>query len=173
TAKAKDVFTLYLHHLIVQCWQTQRINTTDYHDNMLSEVCSTYGFYFNTKAQKSEQYSLNQDADKQTDIQGSAEQQLNVLLNTYFKGLQQPLLINGDIAAQVFKQTRGKRIEMTQERFEQCWQGTESSLGFADDPYLHYFWPQCPDINEHLANIESIYQAPYLLVEKVKSGNKT
>jgi len=72
----------------------------------------------------------------------------------------------------VFKQTRGKRVEMTAERFELYWQGTESSRGLGDDLYMQYFWPQCPDINEHLAEIESIYQGLYQLVEKVKSGSK-
>jgi len=172
TAKAKDLFSLYLHHLIVQCWQVQQSALTDYQANMLSEVCGSRGFYFNTKAQKVEQYLINSLDNEQEQLTCAANQSLIELLRYYFKGQQQPLLINGDIAAQVFKQSRGKRIEMTTERFELYWQGTESSRGFGDDLYLQYFWPQCPDINEHLAEIENIYQGLYQLVEKVKSGSK-
>ncbi|OUR61418.1 exodeoxyribonuclease V subunit gamma [Colwellia sp. 39_35_sub15_T18] len=172
TAKAKDLFSLYLHHLIVQCWQSQQSGATDYQANMLSEVCGSRGFYFNTKAQKVEQYFIDSLDNEQEQLTCAANQSLVELLRCYFKGQQQPLLINGDIAAQVFKQTRGKRVEMTAERFELYWQGTESSRGLGDDLYMQYFWPQCPDINEHLAEIESIYQGLYQLVEKVKSGSK-
>ncbi len=176
TAKAKDLFSLYLHHLIVQCWQVQQSGATDYQKNILSEVCGSRGFYFNTKAQKTEQYliqcAVNNDDPVVGQVIGDANQPLIELLTSYFKGQQQPLLINGDIAAQVFKQSRGKPVEMTPERFELFWQGTESSRGFSDDHYIQYFWPECPDINEHLAEIENIYQGLYQLVEKVKSGSK-
>ena len=172
TAKAKDLFTLYLNHLIVQCWQEQHINSKGYQNNILSEVCGTQGFYFNTKAQKIDQYFVNTSVNDKASVNGDAKQQLITLLNSFFKGQQQPLLINGDIAAQVFKQSRGKRVEMTPERFESCWQGSESSRGFGDDLYMQYFWPQCPDIDEHLAEIETIYQGLYHVVEKVKTGGK-
>lgn len=172
TAKAKDLFSLYLHHLIVQCWQAQQSGATDYQDNILSEVCGSRGFYFNTKAQKVEQYFIDSLDNEQEQLTCAANQSLVELLRCYFKGQQQPLLINGDIAAQVFKQSRGKRIDMTAERFELYWQGTESSRGLGDDQYMQYFWPQCPNINEHLADIENIYQGLYQLVEKVKSGSK-
>lgn len=172
TAKAKDLFTLYLNHLIVQCWQAQQVNSTDYQDNILSKVCGTRGYYFNTKAQKIEQYMVSRVANDKESFNSDARQQLMTLLTSYFIGQQQPLLINGDIAAQVFKQSRGKCVEMTQERFESCWQGSESSRGFGDDLYMQYFWPQCPDIHEHLAEIENIYRGLYQVVEKVKSGGK-
>lgn len=172
TAKAKDLFTLYLHHLLVQCWQMQQIDSKEYSAHILSEVCGTKGFYFNTKAQKIEQYAVASDETINGTGENSAKQQLATLLTCYFTGQRQPLLLNGDIAAQVFKQSRGKRVEMTQERFELCWQGSESSRGFGDDFYMQYFWPQCPVIDDHLVEIEQVYQNLYLLIEKVKSGNK-
>nr|MBL0710192.1 hypothetical protein [Colwellia sp.] len=141
-----------------------------------SEVRNTYGFYFNTKTQKSERHFINtiiNSMDNGLTNQKTAEQQLALLLETYFIGQQQPLLLNGEIAAQVFKKNRGKRVEMTQEHFEQCWQGSESSRGFAEDDYLQYFWRQCPDISEHIAAIENLYQEQYSLIEKEVIKNET
>jgi exodeoxyribonuclease V gamma subunit len=168
TAKPKDLFSIYLNTLLVQVWQAQHIEKNDYKENILSEVNSSIGFYFNTKAQQVEQYIFNH----HTTMSQSSIKVITDLVSTYYKGLKQPLLVNGDIAAQVFKLTRGKRIEMTQERFEQCWWGNESSRGFADDEYMQYFWPDCPNLEDHLATIEALYADLYLVVEKVKRGNR-
>lgn len=163
TAKAKDLFSLYLSALIVQQWQAQHITDKNYQDNPLSKVNSACGFYFNSKAQTVEQYVINHDKLQST----VAAQQLALLAECYLQGQQQPLLVNGDIAAQVFKQTRGKRVEMTSTGFAQLWLGTESNRGFADDAYLHYFWPQCPEILDHLAAIERLYQPLYHCLERI------
>jgi hypothetical protein len=72
----------------------------------------------------------------------------------------------------VFKESRGKRVELTQERFDQFWQGssmpTGAIPGFGADAYIHYFWPQCPDIEPLLPKIESVYQGLYRRVLKEK-----
>ena len=81
-------------------------------------------------------------------------------MQTYFDGLQQPLLLNANLGAEVFKTSRGKPVEMTQERFEQLWHGNESSYGFGQDPYIHYFWQQCPEIED---NIEAIENTPTVI----------
>tara|TARA_R110002167_G_scaffold365860_1_gene591674 strand:+ start:7521 stop:11234 length:3714 start_codon:yes stop_codon:yes gene_type:complete len=153
SAKAKDLFTLFLHQLIVQVWQQQNMATATYNDNILSQVQNTCGFYFSAKAQKVEQVIVSSIDDPQAE--------LNKLLEVYEQGQKQALLLNGDLAAQVFKQSRGKDVEMTQERFEEFWAGTDSTRGFGDDPYIHYFWPQCPDVYTYLPQLNAVYQSVY------------
>lgn len=172
SAKPKDLFTLYLHHLIMQVWQQQHSETT--HDafnapsafGSLKQVEQTRGFYFNTKAQKVEQYYVSSAGVEE------AKAELIMLLNVYAQGQKQALMFNGDLAAQVFKESRGKRVELTQERFDLFWQDsampTGAIPGFGTDVYIHYFWPQCPDIDTLLPQIESVYQGLYSHVLKEK-----
>jgi len=168
SAKAKDLFTLYLHQLIVQVWQQQNLTTVTYNDNILSKVKSSCGFYFNAKAQNVDQYNV----DYVGASAGDAKTELQQLLNLYQQGQKQALLLNGDLAALVFKQSRGKEIEMTAERFEQFWQGSsmqgkDAAKGFGEDPYIHYFWPQCPDVFTYLPQLRVVYQGMYQHVKKV------
>ena len=175
SAKPKDLFTLYLHHLILQVWQQQ--NSAIAHDSsisssstnplsLLGQVEQTRGFYFNTKAQKVEQYSISSEGAEE------ALTELIMLLNVYSQGQKQPLMLNGDLAAQVFKESRGKRVEMTQDSLEQFWQGSAMTIGampgFGSDSYIHYFWPQCPDIDNLVPQVESVYQGLYSRVLKEK-----
>jgi len=168
SAKPKDLFTLYLHHLILQLWQQQNSTTTSYSTNSLSQVTNTRGFYFNTKAQKVEQYCVSGVEAEE------AKAELVMLLNVYAQGQKQALMLNGDLAAQVFKESRGKRVEMTQERFDQFWQGSDMPIGtipgFGQDAYIHYFWSQCPNIDTLLPQVESVYQGLYRSVVKEKAS---
>jgi len=174
--KPKDLFTLYLHQLILQIWQQQHRESSDntHLENvpdevntanvLLNQIQSTCGFYFNAKSQKVEQFSLaNID---------NAQAELIHLIKVFEEGQKQALLLNGDLAALVFKQSRGKNIDMTQERFEQFWLGNENTRAFGDDPYIHYFWPQCPDIFQYLPDIYAIYQNIYQYIVKVSSRSK-
>jgi len=163
-AKVKDLFTLFLHHLIVQLWQQQNMGTKDYGSNILSQVQSTCGFYFNAKAQSVEHYSV-------TSIE-NAEAELNMLLSTYEQGQKQALLLNSELAAHVFKQVRGKVVEMTQDRFENLWYGDDSVSGLGHDPYIAYFWQQCPDITAYLPQLNTVYQSLFKHVSKRKSKAK-
>ncbi len=172
SAKAKDLFTLYLHQLIVQVWQQQNMTKTNYSDNLLSQVQSSCGFYFNAKAQKVEQYIVDNIGIGAEVISDNAITELLKFVNVYQQGQKQALFLNGDLAAQVFKQSRGKDVEMTQERFELFWQGSamqgkDAAKGFGEDPYIHYFWPQSPDVFIHLPQISAVYQGLYQHVKKV------
>ena len=164
SAKAKDLFTMFVHQLIVQLWQQQNIDAVNYGDSPLSQVQSTCGFYFNAKAQKVEQYSVS--------TIDNAETELNMLLQVYKQGQKQALLLNSELAAQVFKQSRGKDVEMTQERFELFWYGTDSTRGIGDDPYIHYFWQQCPDASTYLPELRAVYTSLYQHIEKSNSKEK-
>ena len=168
SAKAKDKFTMYLQQLIVQVWQQQAIanETTDSNnikskdDNALKlqQVTETVGLYFNTKAQKVEEFTV-------TNI-GDAKSKLINLIKMFFKGQQQVLLLNGELAEQAFTKKRGQLVEMTQARFEGLWLGDMSTRGLSDDDYLSYFWPECPQYQNYQADIEFIYQDLYQVVAK-------
>jgi exodeoxyribonuclease V gamma subunit len=171
SAKPKDLFTLYLHHLIMQVWQQQNSEIAD--DNnvispltLLNQIEQTRGFYFNTKAQKVEQYSISNEGAQEAKVE------LMMLLNVYAQGQKQALMLNGDLAAQVFKESRGKPVELTQDRFDLFWQGsampTGAIPGFGSDAYIHYFWSQCPEVETLLPQIEPVYQGLYQSVVKEK-----
>ncbi len=171
SAKPKDLFTLYLHHLIMQVWQQQNSVITPDSTNslrLLSQVEQTRGFYFNAKAQKVEQYCVRSEGAEE------AKAELIMLLKVYAQGQKQALMLNADLAAQVFKESRGKRVEMTPERFDQFWLGSAMPIGaipgFGTDSYIHYFWPQCPNIETLLPQIESVYQGVYSRVLKEKTS---
>ena len=168
TAKPKDLFTLYLHQLIVQVWQQQNCDNTNYSTSPLSQVNNTRGFYFNTKSQKVEQYCVNNEG------VDTAKTELMMLLSVYAQGQKQALMLNGDLAAQVFKESRGKRVVMTADRFEQFWHGAATPIGglpgFGQDSYINYFWQQCPDIEKLLPQIESVYTGLYRRVVKEQAA---
>jgi len=163
TAKAKDLFVMYFHQLIVQVWQQQNQHTAHYAASPLSKVQSSCGFYFNTKAQKVERYKVDYIGASILDVQA----ELNSLLDVFAQGKKQALLLNGDLAAQVFKTSRGKTLELTQARFEQFWYGDDANKGFADDSYIHYFWQSCPQISDYLPQLNALYQGLYQTVTKV------
>jgi len=162
SAKAKDKFVMYFQQLVVQVWQQQAIaNNTESKDKdalKLQQVTETIGLYFNTKAQKVEQFAVTNIAD--------AQSKLIKLIKMFFKGQQQVLLLNGELAEQVFTKKRGQLVEMTQARFEGLWLGDMSTRGLSDDEYLNYFWPECPQYHNHQADIELIYQDLYEVVAK-------
>lgn len=162
SAKPKDLFTLFLHQLIVQLWQQQNHENEGYADNLLSQVQGTCGFYFNSKAQKSEQYNVTYIENEETE--------LNQLLAVYQQGQKQALLLNSELAAQLFKKSRGKTVELTQERFEQFWHGDDNNRGFVDDPYISYFWQQCPEVIKYTPQLRSVYESLYQNVSQTSSN---
>ncbi len=181
TAKPKDLFTLYLHQLMVQVWQLQQLDNSDLNTpqdhgegNKINGINSSRGFYFNTKGKIVNQYIVDNIVD--------AKVQLQNIINYYYVGQQQALLLNGDLAAEFFKTTRGKPIEMTQESFEKYWLGSEGSNNYAsagyvvksfgEDDYIHYFWPDCPELSDHQTSITLIYQNMYQALQSVKAPKK-
>jgi len=129
----------------------------------LQQVTETIGLYFNTKAQKVEEFTV-------ANIEDAKSKLIN-LVKMFFKGQQQVLLLNGELAEQVFTKKRGQLVEMTQARFEGLWLGDMSTRGLSDDDYLSYFWPECPLYQNYQADIEFIYQDLYQVVTK-QAANK-
>ena len=74
---------MYLHQLIVQVWQQQNCDNTNYSTSPLSQVNNTRGFYFNTKSQKVEQYCVNNEG------VDTAKTELMMLLSVYAQGQKQ------------------------------------------------------------------------------------
>lgn len=149
SAKAKDLFTLYLHQLILQIQQESA------EVEELENIASTYGYYFDTKSQKPSQFYFSAIPD--------ARNKLLMLLYVFHIGQQQPLLLNGELAE---KAQKSKVFEQT--NFEQFWHGNQSALAFGDDKYLQYFWPQCPAFNDHSVLLTCLYQPMFEALQVVK-----
>jgi exodeoxyribonuclease V gamma subunit len=154
SAKAKDLFTLYLHQLIVQVAQTQA-ETAD----LFFNVSSSHGYYFDTKNQKPSEFYFADIVD--------AKGQLLRLLATFYLGQHQPLLLNGELAEKVRK---SKVFEHDQ--FQQFWTDSNSFQTFGEEAYINYFWPQCPDYNDIAAKLLTVYQPMFDALQTVKAAAK-
>jgi exodeoxyribonuclease V gamma subunit len=161
SAKAKDLFTLYLHQLIVQVAQAEalKINSAPAKLPLYANVAATHGYYFDTKSQKPSQFYFSDIDD--------AKGQLLRLIVTFYLGQQQPLLLNGDIAEKIRK---SKVFEQTQ--FEQFWSDSNSFQAFGDEAYVQYFWPQCPDYQKISPRLLALYQPMFDALQSVKVAAK-
>ena len=154
SAKAKDLFTLYLHQLIIQVAQTQA-ETAD----LFANVSASHGYYFDTKNQKPSEFYFSDIVD--------AKGQLLRLLATFYLGQHQPLLLNGELAEKVRK---SKVFE--HEQFQQFWTDTNSFQTFGEEAYINYFWPQCPDYNDIAPKFLPLYQPMFDALQTVKATSK-
>ena len=154
SAKAKDLFTLYFHQLILQVAQTDSTNPDN---ERLTNVVSSHGYYFDTKSQKPSQFYFSHIAD--------AKNQLQHLMTMFYLGQQQPLLLNGDLVEKIRK---SKVFEQPQ--FEQFWSDSNSFQAFGEDAYMQYFWPTCPSFDDIAPRLLSIYQPMLDTLQSVKQG---
>ena len=155
SAKAKDLFTLYLHQLIIQVAQTDAAT-----HELFADITATHGYYFDTKSQKPSQFYFSELVDAKT--------QLLCLVASYFLGQHQPLLLNGDLAEKVRK---SKVFEQAQ--FEQFWTDSNSFQAFGDEPYIQYFWRQCPDFDDISPRLLALYQPMFDALQTVKVTAKS
>lgn len=170
SAKPKDLFNQYLHALIVQVWQQQHQNDNSEQAKTLANISCCLGFYFDTKSQKTTQYSLDflanedsisndsehVDASAVSSTLLSPEQRLIQLLSLFLKGQEQALLLNGTIAEKLFT---SKSFEQTD--FEKLWYDSNGFTSMAEDPYLHYFWSECPQLDDIKADLIAVYKPMY------------
>jgi exodeoxyribonuclease V gamma subunit len=160
--KGKDIFGLYLHQIILQCWQAQveqgQTKLLDIHRPLLG-IKETKGFYFDTKNQKPSQYRFSSIK--------NAHQHLYFIIETYLKGQQQALLLNTELAEKFFK---AKNFQ--QSHFDKLWSDNASALSvvkpLGDDPYMRYFWQQCPDLREIEPTLIELYQPIWKALEPIK-----
>ncbi len=150
SAKAKDFIGLYLYQLMLQVYQDVNIAP-----NNLANISATHGFYFDTKSQKIAQY-------RYSNLMAPKEQ-LIYFITQYFNGNTTPLLLNGEIAEKAFK---AKIFE--QKEFEHYWSDTNAFMPLGSDPYIHYFWPECPELATIKPQLESLYLAMFTSREQIK-----
>ncbi|OUS24685.1 exodeoxyribonuclease V subunit gamma [Thalassotalea sp. 42_200_T64] len=136
--KAKDIISLYLRHLFANSGAS-------------SEQVISIGYFLDEKKQALQVVKF--------DPLINAKQRLTKVLRFYQQGLCQPLLLNCDIGMTMFWQ-KGKFTEndFRQGQLLKLWLGDNYSTGLGDDPYLQYFWPQCPNITEHAEILSTVYK---------------
>ncbi len=174
--KGKDFFALYINLLILQVWQQQNpvvgfeeqsetafasIDLDKQQKSQaLAKVNSSHGYYFDTKGQKPVHYyyACNED-NNATD----AKDNLIALLKVYLLGQQQALLLNGDLAEHIFKAK-----SFTQSHFDKFWSDDNNGFAFGNDPYIQYFWRQCPALEDVLSSIQELYLPIITTREQVK-----
>jgi len=122
-----------------------------------------------------------------------AHQKLSTLLSLYLLGQTQALLLNAALGEKAYKETKPKgkakakpkakpkaepeavpesrlpSCQLNQESFELFWQDPNNAFCLGNDPYMHFFWPHCPQLVEHEGLLEIIYQDIYA---KVSSETK-
>ena len=151
--KMKDFLGLYLNILIVDIWLLQQ--STQEHDiddkdvaiaNLLKEIKTSHGFYFDSKSQKTVQYFYP--------LIDEPKKKLTQLLSAFMQGQSQALLLNSELAQAFYK---AKTFEQPQ--FEMFWHDDNNQQAFGDDPYIQFFWPQCPNFADLKPSITHIYDA--------------
>ncbi|MFD1622768.1 exodeoxyribonuclease V subunit gamma [Thalassotalea marina] len=127
TPKASDVLSMYLSLLILK----------DRHD-----LNGATGFYFNSKAQQNV-VAKCQHTDSTT---------LNNIVKWYLKGQSQPLLINANLAYEKFSK---KKFE--QSHLDKFWLDANQAAGYVNDPYMQYFFPNPPKLDDIACVFDDIY----------------
>jgi len=155
SAKAKDLLTLYFHQLFLQLWQKQNSGVITAKHEPIHQVNACHGFYFDTKNKKVTQYRYSEI--------DNATTQLTNFIQAYLLGQQQALLLNAELAEKYFK---AKAFE--QPDFEKMWCDANAVMSLGDDPYMHYFWPECPQFETIQAEISTLYENMITTKELVK-----
>ena len=151
--KMKDFLGLYLNLLIVEIWLDEHNAQASSLDEssqtlfkLLSAIKTSHGFYFDSKSQKTVQYFFPHIDEP--------KKQLNQLLNVFVQGQTQALLLNSNLA-QVFYKAK----DFDQKHFEQFWLDDHNQQAFGDDPYIRFFWTQCPKFDEVQPLLTQVYDA--------------
>ena len=184
SAKIKDMMILYCQQLAISCANrlSQQSSVKLDHDvaEKLKQISGTTGLYFDTKSQRPVKYTVNEqslvkqtascDDNSQPDIDSSVSSSVLDVLKTWLKyyviGQYQPLLLNANLGQKVLT---SKSFE--QADFQHYWQDDGGFAGMPanapkDDPYLNYFWPQCPELSEVQTPLTELYQPLLTLLEK-------
>lgn len=165
SAKVKDILTLYVEQVFLCVWQEKmKLTELSSHQLPLMDITQSKGFYFNTKAQQVEHFTIDSST-----IDG---QHFNKLLRTFLAGQQQPLLLNAGIAHVALQKKRGKIEPMTQDKFSVFWHGNHNTPGFNQDAYIDYFWPELVCYRQIEDELMALYQPVYNAVVKASATKK-
>ncbi|WOH38281.1 exodeoxyribonuclease V subunit gamma [Thalassotalea fonticola] len=145
--KAKDLSLLYLNHLLLCA-----LSSGD------KKVC-TQGYYLNEKDNKLQLVSF--------DFIEGAQCHIAQILHYYQLAISRPLLLNNAIADKLYWKSGkggGKFIEsdFNQAELSKLWYDGFNVSGLESDPYLQYFWPECPNLDEFSQGFSDIYRNLYL-----------
>ena len=178
SAKAKDLFTLYLYRLISLVFAQKSSEQENSEQKSSSQTISpqtnqqtvdilnikqSVGWYFNTKSQQVFKHVFSELMD--------AKQELATILQVFVMGQQQALLINGNIAKTYFEAiNKDKTFEQAQ--FEELWQGENNFQPLSQDPYMEFFWRECPQFNDHQSLLNKVYQGLYQAHQQEKVTRK-
>ncbi len=185
SAKAKDLLQLYLQRLFTLVWQQQtRIKSMsggvdDQHKGLaLNNVHISTGWYFNSKNQKIDQYYFDDlnfsSVTTSTQQSNNALAMLELFISYFLKGQQQALLINAELGNKLCyekKKAKSKKTHVAisdQASFESFWRDNGNYQAYADDPYIQFFWPTCPEFSNIQADLHSLY---YPLYQQLKGGS--
>ncbi len=176
SAKAKDFITLYLQRLFILVWQQQASAIKGSLDEQqkalaLNNVHKSMGWYFNSKAQKINQYSFEElDFSSVTTMAkppNNALAMLELFITYFLKGQCQPLLLNAHLGKLCCKlEAKGRSKEKavkinTQQAFEFFWHDENEFNAYDRDPYIQFFWPTCPELSSIQADLNSLYEPLY------------
>ena len=172
TAKAKDLLTLYLQRLFTLVWQQQSNRTPPTIDTKLPQLDSieqSVGWYFDTKNQQISKYYFTEldFTEGQNNQQCNAGAMLSLFIQQFLMGQQQALLLNAELGEQCCKPIRKRYSKemtvriMDQINFEHFWHDDTRFQAYINDPYIQFFWRDCPDFSTHKKVILELYQALY------------
>ena len=92
---------------------------------------------------------------------------LTLLLETYFAGQQQALLLNANIGEKLSAALL-KNKPFEQDDFEKLWHDPNAMFSLVDDPYMAYFWPNTPQLDNIKDQLEAIYLPLFSGITKLK-----
>ncbi|OKY24976.1 exodeoxyribonuclease V subunit gamma [Thalassotalea sp. PP2-459] len=150
TPKAKDYLHLYFSLALLQQAQ-QTAESSDAIMNIDASQCT--GYFFDNKAQKIITLSLSH-VDWQT---------ITRLILHFIQGQNAAYLTNADLALAI---ENAKVFE--QQQLDKLWQGDANNQGLHQDPYLQYFWQQCPELSSFTQSIFEVYGNLFSLYTKEK-----
>jgi len=150
SAKPKDLLTLYLSRLFCLSYQHKMAENEQNHSlssdqYLISQVTKSIGWYFDTKKQQVLTQSYNEI--------GAPLEKLTQFIQYFISGQQQALLLNIDIGERYFN---ARRFEQTD--FESYWHEGNAYNPLASDPYIQFFWRQCPNLTEISGDLVNLYQ---------------
>lgn len=145
--KPKDLSQLYLNHLMICV-----LSPTD-------KAVLTQGYFLNEKDNKLQLVSFNYIEDAFT--------HLALILHYYQLALTKPILLNSVIADKLYWKSGkagGKFIEtdFNQSDLSKLWYDGYNTSGLESDPYLQYFWSECPNLHDFSQGLADVYRNLYL-----------
>ena len=157
-AKIKDKFILYFYQIVLQTIQELSEEVPE----ELAAISNTVGYFFDTKSQKSTEFVVSPVTEPVS--------KLRQLIQIFIEGQENPLLLNGDLAEAAFKLLSKGKV-YSQETFEKTWSDDNQFLPIGSDPYVQYFWPKCPQVEDILPLVETVYSPLFEAVSEVKKSS--